>query len=909
MEIQADRRIMMSDSEPSLSQQKKRNRWAVLVGVNRYDDELSFAQLTVCVSDAIRLAEQLAIGGFDRRHIHLLTDQQDPENWPVYEHILAKLAAVADSTEEEDLLLFYFSGHGQLEAETGDPYVIPRNGRGTILRRTAVAVQDIKELLLKARAKQKVIILDACHSGADDSRKAGGSMSPGFIERVFTSAEGLAILSSCRGGQFSYEWSEKGCSVFTYYLLEALRGHADQTDKGFVTVLDVNGYVVDGVKVWATKHSVSQTPRLNYLVEGDIPIAYCREQHLLSVFQPVFVSMRTYCTSIRQVIVQAHALFGRASSPLPFECDQLWQAFQQVIVPAFSDTRLIGDIQFNSLEIKSRYIVNQVIRLTAAIQEYEHTSTQTKRRTIKRASSTLLQEIEDILSLLGVLGARNTAWEGAETAARDHSLEEEEQQTPQNLAYLPADLAMRPEEHMEDPLERYNSVPLHALPLYTSEDKEVDAYISEHVRALDSLSENRCDIYQMTSQENAFDFIRHFQVIQQSASAPTIRDVPGLFFWDNADGSEYIPFGENPGLADIRRILRVVFDYVKRSPTIESVTRAKAELKGQTTSADREVATEIRIAHASGGVLIRREQDEAETAIITALPEEYIAMESLLEYPQQCTMPGQGASHRYTLGSIPLTQGGKHRVVLALLPGTGIAPAATSASRLLEQFSRVRQLIVVGIAGGVPNPAAPSEHVRLGDIVVSDQYGVISYDLVKRSRQEVVYRPLPQPPSAHLLLAARYLQAEALKGQFPWLSSIAQSLKLLRRTRPARVTDVLFDTDEPDRVITHPRDPHRKAGQPRVFFGPIASASTLLRDAALRDELRDRFGVKAIEMEAAGVASASWDAGREYFVVRGICDYCDERKNDLWQMYAAVGAAAYTCALLASIPVFLLALL
>ena len=70
----------------------------------------------------------------------------------------------------------------------------------------------------------------------------------------------------------------------------------------------------------------------------------------------------------------------------------------------------------------------------------------------------------------------------------------------------------------------------------------------------------------------------------------------------------------------------------------------------------------------------------------------------------------------------------------------------------------------------------------------------------------------------------------------------------------------------------------------------------------LRDELRDRFGVKAIEMEGAGVADASWEPKAGYLVVRGVCDYCDPNKNDLWHPYAAIVAAAYTRALLASLP-------
>jgi hypothetical protein len=72
----------------------------------------------------------------------------------------------------------------------------------------------------------------------------------------------------------------------------------------------------------------------------------------------------------------------------------------------------------------------------------------------------------------------------------------------------------------------------------------------------------------------------------------------------------------------------------------------------------------------------------------------------------------------------------------------------------------------------------------------------------------------------------------------------------------------------------------------------------LLKDPVWRDRLRDAHGVKAVEMEASGIADATWVHGVGYLVVRGICDYCDKNKNDDWHMYAAVVAAAYVRALL-----------
>ena len=198
--------------------------------------------------------------------------------------------------------------------------------------------------------------------------------------------------------------------------------------------------------------------------------------------------------------------------------------------------------------------------------------------------------------------------------------------------------------------------------------------------------------------------------------------------------------------------------------------------------------------------------DEPTLGIITALPKEFIAMQVLLEQPQEETRKGG----RYTLGKISLKHGGHRVVVLALLPIMGTSPAATRATLLLEHFPQVKQIIMVGIAGGVPHPMKADEHVRLGDIVVSSEYGVFQYDFVKKTRHETIYRSLPQPPHADLLLAARYLEADLIKGERPWNSFIDQVTNQLHVTRPPKVTDVLFSSTEPEKVIAHPKEKKRK---------------------------------------------------------------------------------------------------
>jgi uncharacterized caspase-like protein len=239
----------------------------VLVGINHYSDPY-IADLQVCVDDVTAIQQSL-----DTRYqvAKLLTDAT-ADRLPTRANILGELSTLAQTADEGDLLLFYFSGHGL--AADGESYLLARDTRLSALKHTAVSMEDVHELLDQSPARAKVIILDACHSGASIG-KAEPVMTPEFIRRVFEEAEGMAVLASCKQGQKSWQWSEKGRSVFTYYLLEALSGDADlEGNKGFVTISDTSRYVTNGVKSWAADKGVPQTPTLQYTVAGDIVLVH-----------------------------------------------------------------------------------------------------------------------------------------------------------------------------------------------------------------------------------------------------------------------------------------------------------------------------------------------------------------------------------------------------------------------------------------------------------------------------------------------------------------------------------------------------------------------------------------------------------------------------------------------------------
>lgn len=80
----------------------------------------------------------------------------------------------------------------------------------------------------------------------------------------------------------------------------------------------------------------------------------------------------------------------------------------------------------------------------------------------------------------------------------------------------------------------------------------------------------------------------------------------------------------------------------------------------------------------------------------------------------------------------------------------------------------------------------------------------------------------------------------------------------------------------------------RRSNHPAVHYGLIASGNAVMRSAAHRDRLRNTWGVRCFEMEAAGLGNRF-----PCVIIRGIGNYSDDHKNDHWQDYATATAAAY----------------
>ncbi|MCL1934106.1 MAG: hypothetical protein FWF53_09895 [Candidatus Azobacteroides sp.] len=281
--------------------------------------------------------------------------------------------------------------------------------------------------------------------------------------------------------------------------------------------------------------------------------------------------------------------------------------------------------------------------------------------------------------------------------------------------------------------------------------------------------------------------------------------------------------------------------------------------------------------------------------IVTALPIEFAAMETMLQNPKLPKEIPVGDPNDYKIGTIETKRGKNVSIILACLKEIGTNNASSVTIHMLRTFPEIDEVVLVGIAGGIPCPTDSKNHVRLGDIVCSDS--ILQYDNIKEEDDDVKIRSNADKPSA--LMKGKYNLLESdvyYLDRYPWEDYIDDTISshdIFKR--PSETNDIL----EINGIeTTHPIDKRRRNGKPRVFMGKIGSANTLLKNETKRDYLRDNFGCRAIEMESAGVADGTWSCNKSYFVVRGIVDYCNPSKGDIWHGYAALCAAAYTKSLI-----------
>jgi hypothetical protein len=161
---------------------------------------------------------------------------------------------------EAEIALFYFAGHGHIEA-TGGYLLATDSKRGD----EGVSLSEILTLANNSPATNKVVVLDSCHSGIAGSAPSEGQLA--------TLAEGLTVLTASTKDQYATE--ENGRGVFTTLFVDALNGSAANLT-GDITPGSVYAHIDQSLGAWEQrpvfKTNVKQFVSLRK-VSPPIPIA------------------------------------------------------------------------------------------------------------------------------------------------------------------------------------------------------------------------------------------------------------------------------------------------------------------------------------------------------------------------------------------------------------------------------------------------------------------------------------------------------------------------------------------------------------------------------------------------------------------------------------------------------------
>ena len=230
-------------------------RLAIVLGNNVGND--TSAPLRYAELDATKLSQALVdLGGVDGANLHLLHGTTVAEVRDVFARATKQVAAWRAATDRV-VLLFYFSGHS--------------DGEALELGADRLGFAQLRRWLADTGADVRVVIIDSCKSGAMLTAK-GGRPGAGFQIRLSdtVSSNGEALLTSSAADEMALESKEIRGSFFTHHLVSGLRGAADLSGDGNVTLGEAYQYTFART-VSATSATMfgPQHPTYDYRLTGE----------------------------------------------------------------------------------------------------------------------------------------------------------------------------------------------------------------------------------------------------------------------------------------------------------------------------------------------------------------------------------------------------------------------------------------------------------------------------------------------------------------------------------------------------------------------------------------------------------------------------------------------------------------
>jgi len=249
----------------------------ITIGINSYKNPQY--KLNYAVNDAKAFSQVIRHGAdslFASVQEFTLFDDQATRGG-----VLAVVDQVKAKAGPEDVLLFYYAGHGVMSAEK-DPsknefFLVTHEltnlyAEPTVLREKAIAAAELMKFSMQIPALKQLFILDACHSGgALNALATRGDGREKAIAQLARST-GTFFLTAAQDAQFANEVGNLKHGLFTYALLEILEGKVQTDGDNKITVNEMKAYVEERVPELSQQFRGTPQYPTGYSFGQDFPI-------------------------------------------------------------------------------------------------------------------------------------------------------------------------------------------------------------------------------------------------------------------------------------------------------------------------------------------------------------------------------------------------------------------------------------------------------------------------------------------------------------------------------------------------------------------------------------------------------------------------------------------------------------
>ncbi|MBI5886258.1 MAG: ankyrin repeat domain-containing protein [Deltaproteobacteria bacterium] len=249
------------DEPPVIRIGINKNAYAIVIGIEQYRQSLPKADYAE--HDAQVMTEYLTkvMGYPEVNVVTLINDHATNVDFAKYFE-----KWLLNNVEKDGTVFVYYSGHGAPNPKTGDAFLVPYDADPAFIEETGYSIKRLYDALGKLPAKNIVVAMDSCFSGAGGRSVIAKGARPlvmNLDKDVKSLPWNMTVLSASSGDEISSTYDEKGHGLFTYFFLKGLKGEADANGDNRIDTAELFEYLKPNVTRTARKaYNNEQSPQM-----------------------------------------------------------------------------------------------------------------------------------------------------------------------------------------------------------------------------------------------------------------------------------------------------------------------------------------------------------------------------------------------------------------------------------------------------------------------------------------------------------------------------------------------------------------------------------------------------------------------------------------------------------------------